>query len=60
MVIYAGLDDKIVNIEDVREVKKRLSNIRSYNEIHADHISFFIGKNMTYVDHMVKEIINNI
>ena len=53
MVIYAGVQDKIVNIEDVRSIKENMQNIRYYKEIDGDHLSFFIGKDMSYVDDMI-------
>ena len=43
----------VVNIEDVRSIKEKMQNIRHYKEIDGDHLSFFIGKDMSYVDDMI-------
>jgi surfactin synthase thioesterase subunit len=59
-VIFAGIDDKIVNIDDVREIKAKIENINHYEEIEGDHLSFFIGKDMSYVDSMIEQIKLNI
>ena len=57
MVIFAGVGDKIVNIEDVRRVKEGFKgNLKHYQELEGDHLSFFIGKDMTYVDDMITQI----
>jgi hypothetical protein len=53
MVIYAGVQDKIVNIDDVRSIKGNMQNIKYYKEIDGDHLSFFIGKDMSYVKDMI-------
>ena len=60
MVIFAGINDKIVNIDDVRTVTSKMENIKNYTEIEGDHLSFFIGKDMSYVDTMIEQIKSNI
>lgn len=54
MVIFAGKNDKIVNIDDVRSSTSKMSNIKLYREIDGDHLSYFIGKDMSYVDEMIE------
>ena len=57
MIIYAGVQDKIVNIVDVREVVDRFNgNLKYFKEIDGDHLSYFIGKDMTYVDDLIEQI----
>ena len=56
IAIYAGVKDKIVNIEDNRLVRDQLRTVVNYQELDFDHLSFLLAKNMTYFDDVLKTI----
>lgn len=56
--IYAGLQDKLTNIEDVRAAAKQLKSV-TLQEIDAGHLSFLLGKNMTYVHDIIDKMEDN-
>lgn len=48
LYVFGGLQDKLTNIEDIREGVKRLPSV-TYQEIDAGHLSFLLGNNMSYI-----------
>ena len=46
--MYAGNQDTIATLEEVRWTRDQLSSIVHYEEIDADHFTFIHGKDMTY------------
>ena len=55
-VIFAGKQDNIVNINDVREVVDQFKNVEAYYEIEGEHMSFLIGKDYSFVDSMIQHL----
>lgn len=53
-VVFAGKQDNIVNIEDAKEVFQNLKNEKHFHEIDGEHVSFLIGKDMSYVQKMLE------
>ena len=56
MLIYAGKQDKVVNIEDIREALSNIENPVEYHEVDGDHLSLLLGKDMSYVQLMIQNI----
>ena len=48
--IFAGTNDILATVEDIRQIIDLLgpNTLYYYEELEADHISFLIGKDMTF------------
>ena len=57
--LFAGTHDILATIEDVKSIKEMLGPDADYHyeEINADHLSFTIGKDMSYFTETVMEIL---
>jgi hypothetical protein len=52
--MYVAKHDYTVNLEDNRELNKKLDSVVDYQEFEEhDHMSFFIGQDVSYMDKMV-------
>lgn len=52
--MFVAKHDYTVNIEDNRAINKTLNTVIRYEELDEhDHMSFFIAKDMTYMDKMI-------
>ena len=56
IAMFAGIQDKIVGIEDNRWVKSQLNTLHLYKEIDFDHLSFLLADDMSYFDDVIAVI----
>ena len=54
--MFSGMYDRIVDIETNREYIGSSPSVIEHNEINADHLTFIIGKDMTYFDRVLELI----
>ena len=54
--MFSGIYDRIVDIETNREYIGSIPSVIEHNEINADHLTFFIGKDTTYFDRVLELI----
>lgn len=54
--MFAGINDKIVGIEDNRWLKTQLNTLEIYKEIDFDHLSFLLADDMSYFDDVLAVI----
>ena len=48
--------DRIVNIKDNRIYAEKIPSVYAHIELEADHLSFLVGKNMSYMHHVLAMI----
>ena len=58
--IFAGNNDILATVEDIRSTKELFgpNTLYYYEELEADHLSFLIGKDMTYFTERAMQILN--
>ena len=54
--MFSAIDDEIVSIDENRNRSKTIPSVFKHIELEADHLSFLVGKNMTYVDQIIEMI----
>ncbi len=58
VAIFTGIEDILADLEDARWTRDRIGdNIVHYEEIHAGHLSFLVGKDMTYFTEGVMDLL---
>ena len=56
IALFVGTNDQISDVEDSRKLKDVLGSVISYQEVEYDHLSFLIGKDMSYFDDVLSLI----
>ena len=55
--MFSAKYDRIVQIETNKEYASKIPAVIEHNEVEADHISFLVGKDMSYFER-VKEVLD--
>lgn len=60
VAMFAGIEDTLSTIEDNRWTRKQLTDdgkldgiVVHYEELHADHMSFLIGRDMSFLERLL-------
>ena len=57
IAMFSAKYDRIVQIETNKEYASKIPAVIEQNEVEADHISFLVGKDMSYFER-VKEVLD--
>ena len=58
VAIFAGIEDTLADTVDAEWTRDQIGdNVVHYEEIHAGHLSFLVGKNMTYFTETVMDLV---
>ena len=52
--MFVGTNDTLGTVKDNRENKEKLKSLVHYKEVYTDHLSFVLGKNMTYFQEVIQ------
>jgi hypothetical protein len=55
--MFSAKYDRIVQIETNKEYASKITAVIEHNEVEADHLSFLVGKDMSYFER-VKEVLD--
>jgi hypothetical protein len=54
--MISGKYDRIVNINDNKEFAEKIPAVFAHIELEADHLSFLVGKNMSFMQNVLTMI----
>ncbi len=58
VAIFTGIEDILADLTDARWTRDRIGdNVVHYEEIHAGHLTFMVGKDMTYFSEGVMDLL---
>ena len=58
VAIFAGIEDILADTTDAEWTRDRIGdNVVHYEEIHAGHLTFMVGKDMTYFSETVMDLL---
>ena len=58
VAIFTGIEDILADLTDARWTRDRIGdNVVHYEEIHAGHLTFMVGKDMTYFTEGVMDLL---
>ena len=58
VAIFAGIEDILADTTDAEWARDRIGdNVVHYEEIHAGHLTFMVGKDMTYFTEGVMDLL---
>ena len=58
--MFCGKNDELAVVKDCRVIKHRIGKINHYEEIHGDHMTFFIAKDGTFFSETAMDLINKV
>ena len=58
--IFCGKNDELAVIKDCRVIKHKIGRLNHYEEIHGDHMTFFIAKDGSFFNKTAMNLISDV
>ena len=58
--IFCGKNDELAVVKDCRIIKHKIGKVSHYEEIHGDHMTFFIAKDGNFFSKTAMDMINKV